>query len=313
MEKEGMEKRMRYDCAIVGGGPAGLNAALVLGRARRNVALFDNNQPRNRVTHASHGFITRDGVTPAEFRRIAYEEVTGYPSVRHFPAEVTSVRKTESGFELIASSGERVEARKVILSGGLTETYPEIEGIRDFYGKSLFVCPFCDGWELRDQPLAVVSNHPAAFHVVKLLNQNWSRDLVLFTNGGDNLTTEQREQLASKGIRVVDTPVLSFEGTDGKLERVRLADGTFIERSGGFVAPAQVPSGRFAEELGYEIGTNGEIVADPMGKTTTAGVYAAGDSAYLQPSQLIHAASSGSKAASAIVGELTEEDWQANA
>ncbi|THF76951.1 NAD(P)/FAD-dependent oxidoreductase [Cohnella fermenti] len=303
---------MRYDCAIIGGGPAGLNAALVLGRARKSTALFDDNKPRNGVTHASHGFITRDGVKPEEFRRIAYEEVTGYPSVRHYPAEVVSVRRTEEGFELTASTGETVKARKVILSGGLKDTYPEIEGFRDFYGKSLFVCPFCDGWEMRDKPLAVVSSHPAAFHVLKLLYQNWSRDLVLCTNGSGHLTAEQREKLEARGIRIVDTPVASFAGSCGLLERITFADGTSIERSGGFVAPVQTPSGRFAEELGYEVGENGEIVTGPMGTTTAAGVFAAGDAAYVMPSQLIYAAASGSKAAMSAIGELTEEDWEAH-
>ncbi|OXM84783.1 NAD(P)/FAD-dependent oxidoreductase [Paenibacillus rigui] len=300
---------MSYDCAIVGGGPAGLNAALVLGRARRSVALFDNNQPRNAVTHASHGFITRDGIQPAEFRRIAYEEVLRYPSVRHWPAEVTDIRRTDHGFTLCTPSGELVQARKLILAAGLKEVFPEIEGLRDFYGKSLFNCPFCDGWELRDQPLAVVSDNPGVFHKTKLL-LNWSRDLVVCTNGHDILTAEQREQLAARSIRIVDTPVTAFSGREGLLERVHFADGTHIERSGGFIDPAQLPKACFDEALGYQTANNGGIVTDAMGRTTAAGVYAAGDSAYVMPSQLIFAAASGSKAAMAVLGDLTEEAWR---
>lgn len=300
---------MSYDCAIVGGGPAGLNAALVLGRARRSVALLDNSQPRNGVTHASHGFITRDGIQPSEFRRIAYEEVLSYPSVRHWQAEVSDIQRTDHGFALRTSSGERVQARKVILAAGLKEVLPEIERIRDFYGKSLFVCPFCDGWELRDQPLAVVSEHPDVFHKVKLL-LNWSRDLIVCTNGRDILTAEQRQQLASRGIRIVDTPVAAFSGRNGLLERVHFTDGTHIERSGGFIDPTQLPNARFDDALGYQTAENGGIVIDALGRTTSAGVYAAGDSAYVMPSQLIYAAASGSKAAMAVMADLTEEDWQ---
>jgi len=301
---------MNYDCAIVGGGPAGLNAALVLGRARLNVALFDNSQPRNGVTHASHGFITRDGIQPAEFRRIAYEEVLRYPSVRHWQAEVTDIRRTEDGFDLRTSSGQLVQARKVMIAAGLKEVFPDIEGLQDFYGKSLFNCPFCDGWELRDQKLVVVSNHPALFHTVKLL-LNWTQDLVVCTNGHDILTAEQQQQLASRGIRVVHTPVAAFSGRGGLLERVHFTDGTQIERNGGFVAPAFVPHVRFDEALGYQTTENGGIVTDEMGRTTAPGVYAAGDSSYVMPSQLIYAAASGSKAAVSIVADLTEENWRA--
>lgn len=300
---------MSYDCAIVGGGPAGLNAALVLGRARRSVALFDNNQPRNGVTHASHGFITRDGVQPAEFRRIAYEEVLRYPSVRHWQAEVADIKRTEHGFSLRTASGEYVQARKVILAAGLKEVFPEIEGLRDFYGKSLFNCPFCDGWELRDQPLVVVSEQPAVFHMLKMLLA-WSRDVVVCTGGRDILTAEQRQQLASRGVRIADTPIAKFSGQNGLLERVHFTDGTHIERSGGFVAPSLIPHVSFGEALGYQTSENGGIVTDAAGRTSAAGVYAAGDSAYVMPSQLIYAAASGSKAATGVVADLTEEDWQ---
>jgi len=300
---------MRYDCAIVGGGPAGLNAALVLGRARRSVALFDNGKPRNAVTHASHGFLTRDGIQPAEFRRIAYEEVLSYPSVRHWPAEVADIERTDDGFVVRASSGEQVQARKIIIAAGLKETLPDIEGVREFYGKGLFNCPFCDGWELRDQPLAIMSNQPGLFHRAKLL-LNWSSNLIVCANGGDQLTEEQRQQLAARGVRIIDTPVESFAGRDGRLERVHFTDGTHIEIRGGLIAPVQLPNEKFARALGCETTSSGGIAANEVGKTTAPGVFAAGDSAYVMPSQLIYAAASGSKAAMSVVAELTEENWQ---
>ena len=149
---------MIYDCAIIGGGPAGLNAALILGRARRSVAIFDNNKPRNAVTHASHGFITRDGVTPDEFRSIAVEEVKKYPSVDHLQTEVISVDITQFGFELQESTGTRLQARKLILATGIKEIYPKIEGFYPLYGKSLFNCPYCDGWSFRINRLLLFPN-----------------------------------------------------------------------------------------------------------------------------------------------------------
>lgn len=299
---------MLYDCAIIGGGPAGLNAALVLGRARRSVALIDNNRPRNAVTHASHGFITRDGVTPAEFRRVAYEEVLRYPSVHHLQTEVVSIMKNESGFEVLDSSGLRVQARKLILATGIKEIFPEIEGFYPLYGKSLFNCPYCDGWELRDQPLVLVSESAAIFHTAKLL-LNWSKDLIVCTNGHASLSDEQKERLQSKGIVVMDQPVASFIGQNGQLEHVRFTDGTQVPRVGGFVTPQFVQSAPLGEHLGCERTESGGIKTDEAGRTSIPGVYAAGDSSYFMPSQLIFAAADGSRTAASVNMDLTEEDF----
>src|SRR5439155_9321758 len=147
---------MLFDCAIIGGGPAGLNAALILGRARRNVILLDNNNPRNAVTQESHGFITRDGTKPKEFREIAHKELGRYPSIIYVKREVTSVIKNDKNnnrpsFELVTSENERYQSRTIIISTGLKDVLPNIENISYYYGKSLFHCPYCDGWELRDK------------------------------------------------------------------------------------------------------------------------------------------------------------------
>ncbi|MFD0618773.1 NAD(P)/FAD-dependent oxidoreductase [Paenibacillus sp. GCM10027629] len=299
---------MMCDCAIVGGGPAGLNAALVLGRARRSVAVIDNNQPRNRVTHASHGFITRDNVTPAEFRRIAYEEILRYPSVRHWQVDVTHIRKTEQGFEIKTQSDEIIQARKVILATGLREVFPDIEGLHDFYGSSLFNCPYCDGWELRDQPLVIVSEEAGIFHTAKIM-YNWSQDLVVCTNGLEILTEEQQDILLSKGLRIMNKPIKAFTGKNRMLEEVHFTDGTWIKRSGGFITPTFVSKAAFGEQLGYETTAYGGIVTDPAGRSSVAGLYAAGDAAYVRPSQVIYAAAAGSKVAMTVNADLTDEDF----
>src|SRR5690606_33431737 len=142
---------MLFDCAIIGGGPAGLNAALVLGRARRHILLFDNNNPRNAVTQESHGFITRDGIKPTEFRKIAHKEISRYPSVKFKKKQITSVVKNDSLFELRTSENEIYQAKSIIIATGLKERIPEVDKFSDYYGKSLFNCPYCDGWELRDK------------------------------------------------------------------------------------------------------------------------------------------------------------------
>jgi len=298
----------KFDCAIIGGGPAGLNAALVLGRARRSVALYDNNRPRNRVTHASHGFLTRDGVTPAEFRRVAYEEVLRYPPVELMPVKVTEARKREGGFTITADNGETIWSRKLLIAAGLKEELPPIPGIQELYGKSLFHCPYCDGWELRDRPLIVVADHPRAFHLAKLLYQ-WSRDLVICTNGQSILTEEQKRILVSRGLVVTELKVAAFHGSEGRLRQVEFSDGSLLDRAGGFVLPRWQPYVTFREQLGYDTNEYGGIRTDEAGRSTVPGLFAAGESATGMPSQLIASAAAGSAAAIGINGDLTEEDF----
>ncbi|MFB9329043.1 NAD(P)/FAD-dependent oxidoreductase [Paenibacillus aurantiacus] len=301
---------MRYDCAIVGGGPAGLNAALVLGRARREVLLLDDAKPRNRVTRASHGFVTRDGVQPAEFRRLAHEELARYPSVSAAREKVTRVTRTEAGFTLDTSAGSSYEARRILLATGLREAFPDIAGFRDFYGSSLFNCPYCDGWELRDKRLVLVSESAGAFHTAKLLH-NWSKDLIVCTNWQTNLSAEQQILLHRKGIIVYTKPIAAFEGKDGQLEGIRFKDGTTIPREGGFVTPQFAQKSTFGEQLGCDLNAYGAIITDAFGRTNVKGVYAAGDSTVVSPSQLVIAAAEGSRAAMGVNADLTEEEFEA--
>ncbi|XOJ01672.1 NAD(P)/FAD-dependent oxidoreductase [Paenibacillus polymyxa] len=298
---------MIYDCAIIGGGPAGLNAALVLGRARRKVALLDNNQPRNAVTHASHGFLTRDGITPSEFRRIAYEEVTSYPSVEHHPLTVMDIQMIPEGF-LIMAGDQVIRARKLLITTGMKETVPDIPGLKELYGKSLFHCPYCDGWELRDRPLIVIAENEGLFHLAKLL-YNWSRDLVICSNGRSILTDEQKQKLIGYNITVSEKKVAAFHGEDGILQEVEFVDGSKIRRTGGFVTPNWQSNFVFSERLGLETNTLGGVIADATGKTGITGIFAAGEAASGAPSQLIVAAAAGSVAAASLNLELTEEEF----
>ncbi|UQZ80876.1 Thioredoxin reductase [Paenibacillus konkukensis] len=299
---------MLLDCVIVGGGPAGLNAALVLGRARRNVLLFDNNKPRNAVTHESHGFLTRDGVKPEQFRRIAHEEIMKYPSVRMKQATVTDIRHHGGGFEITAQSGERAAARKLILATGLREEFPPIAGFTQFYGRSLFNCPYCDGWELRDRPLVVVSEGANLFHSAMLI-YNWSRNLLLCTNGRAVLSFDQKQALERKGLLVIEQPIAAFEGTDGQLEKVRFQDGSAVARAGGFVTPHWIQAAPFGARLGCATSELGGFVTDAFGRTNVKGVYAAGDTSVVAPSQLVIAAAEGSRAAIGVNGDLSFEEY----
>lgn len=297
---------MIYDCAIIGGGPAGLSAALVLGRSRRNVVLFDNDNARNRVVRESHGFLTRDGICPSELRRLAHEELDAYPTIGVVRQKVLSIKPLDgTHYEVKTESGDRYRCTKILLATGLKDEQPNIPGIERFYGTSLFSCPYCDGWEVRDEPLAVIADK----NVYKLAKEvfTWSRDLIVFTNGEGRLELDERARLEAHGIQVVEDTISGLEGTDGRLERVRLEDGTLIDRSYGFVTPLWSHGDHFAKTLGCEMDEIGGIRTDVYGRTSVWNVYAAGDTANIVPAQLIVAAGSGSAAAIGINGDLTNE------
>ncbi len=296
------------DCVIVGGGPAGLNAALVLGRARRNVILFDNNSPRNAVTQESHGFITRDGIKPREFREIAHQDIAKYPSIMIRNEKIIDVKKTGMHFEVVTEKGECIEGKKVILATGLKEIHPAIENIMDFYGKSLFSCPYCDGWELKDLPLMIISESYSAFHMAKTV-YNWSKDLIVCTNGKKILTVEQMNMLQRKGIKVYEQKIKSLIGGNGSLEAVIFEDGEEVKRNGGFVTPKWIQATTFGQSLGCKTQELGGIITDQFGRTNIEGLYAAGDTSVIAPSQVIIAAAEGSRAAMGVNTDLSQDDF----
>ncbi|MGO4181248.1 NAD(P)/FAD-dependent oxidoreductase [Paenibacillus sp. TAF43_2] len=299
---------MKLDCAIIGGGPAGLNAALVLGRSRRVVIVFDHNKPRNAVTHESHGFITRDGIEPRELRRLAHADIAQYPSVTIKPDKVTEVQQSEMGFHLMTSNGVIYHARTLILAAGLKESLPAIPGIRDFYGRSLFSCPYCDGWELRDQPLVVISEGSNIFNLAKTVF-NWSRNVVVCTNGMNSLSSQQIGQLGQRGIQVTQQKIKALHGENGRLHRIVFANNTEIERTGGFVTPSWGQAAHFGEALGCAMTQAGGFVTDDYGRTSIRGIYAAGDSSIIVPAQLVVAAGEGSKAAIGVNTDLSHQDF----
>lgn len=300
-----MEQLM--DVGIIGGGPAGLSAALVLGRARKTVVLIDEGRARNRVTHATHGYLTRDGIKPADFRKVAREEISAYPSVRFVDEAATAVSGSDGRFMITTSQGTVYYVKKLLFAVGKRDLPVEINGLREVYGKSAFVCPYCDGWELSDQPLAIIAKGQGAHHLAKMLT-GWTNQTVICSNGPDELSEEQREELNRHNVAVYSSPIQQIESNDGIVNQIRLEDGSVIICTGIFFAPKLAAGSDLPARLGCNMTDSGTVVIDNFGKTNVAGVYSAGDAA-TEMYQAIAAASMGSLAAAVLNGELITEAW----
>jgi thioredoxin reductase len=293
-----------YDVLIIGGGAAGLSAALVLARARRSIVVIDGGAPRNAPAAHMHGFLSRDGVDPATFLAAGRSEVQRYGGeVRN--AKALDVVQTASGFCARLSNGETATGRRVLLATGLRDVLPDIPGIRERWGKDLLHCPYCHGWEVRDQPLGVLgADHDAVQHA--LLLRQWSSDVILFT-GSDRVGQGGHDALIARGVRIVSGAVASLAVENDRLVGVSLADGVVVPRDALFVRPRFAPNDRLAVELGCASDGTGWLIQDGAGRTSVDGVWVAGNAGDPR-AQVITAAGEGSAAAISINGDLVAED-----
>ncbi len=291
-----------YDVVIVGGGAAGLSAALVLGRARRKVVVIDSGAPRNAPAAHMHGYLSRDGMATSEFLAGSRDEVAGY-GVELIDDEVLSI---EIGFVVQLAGGRTLGARRVLIATGVGDELPDVAGVRERWGKDLLHCPYCHGWEVRDQPLGLLGALPGSAEHALLIRQ-WSADVVFFVNTYD-VTPTERLQLEARGIRIVDGDVAQLVVENDQLTGVEMSDGRFISRTVVFFRTGSRPhDDGLLSGLGCALSDGGFPLVDATGRASVAGVWTAGNVSDPR-AQVITAAGTGSAAAIAINADLVQED-----
>ncbi|MFE2883256.1 NAD(P)/FAD-dependent oxidoreductase [Streptomyces sp. NPDC059272] len=301
-----------YDVVVIGGGAAGLSAALVLGRSRRRTLVVDAGEPRNTPAAHMQGYLTRDGMSPAEFLALGREEIARYgvDLVRDRAVDVTM----GDDFAVALAGGETVHARRIVVATGLKDELPDVPGVAERFGRDVIHCPYCHGWEVRDQAFGVLATTPMSVHQALIVSQ-WSKDVTLFlhTVAESELTDDDLRRLAAAGVAVVPGEVAEMVVEGDRLTGVRLADGTAHPREAVFVAPRAIPRTGLLEKLGAELQETpfgAYPVVDPTGLTTVPGVWAVGNAMGFAE-QVVNAASAGYRAGATINGDLLMADLDA--
>lgn len=296
---------MKYDTLIVGGGPAGLSAALVLGRCVRRVLVVDNGRYRNERSTALHCYLGHDGILPLDLREQSRQQLKRYDTINLVAATVVKVSSCSLGFTAVLDDGQEVAARTVLFATGVVDELPQIPGVQELFGRSVHVCPYCDGWEHRDAPIAVFGRGSKGAGLALLLRQ-WTHDVVLCSHGPAGLAANEQQLLYRRGITVRETAIASLHGGDGCLRAIRFEDGEELPRQALFFTTGQHPRSRFLENLGCTYEEKG-VACDEDGATSVPGVYVAGDVSR-DVQLVIIAAAEGARAALAINKALLRAD-----
>jgi thioredoxin reductase len=307
-----------FDVIIAGAGPAGLNAALVLGRQRRAVLLCDDGQARNAATAAMHGFISRDGFDPSELRRLAREELRRYESVEYRAQGVRAVSRGQRGFAATLEGGQQEQARLLLLATGVVDDPTVIDGLRSMWGRSVFHCRHCDAWEARERSIAILAlphNKPDRLTTLALALARMSRDVVVCANG-IAFDAEIRQLLQTRGIGFRQEPIARVEGADGRLKQVVFSEGEPLSREVAFIRPPSRQHSDLASQLGCKLLEDDSVEVNDFGQTSVPGVLAAGDMARrpampFAEAQVILAAGAGVVAGIAIDEGLLRHERQA--
>jgi len=295
-----------WEVVIVGGGPAGLSAGLILGRCRRRTLICDSGEYRNEATRAVHGFLTRDGTPPGEMLRLARRDLERYPSVVLRGTEIVEAAHAADGFRLRARSGETYACRKLLLATGIVDVLPDLPGIDTLYGHTVFHCPYCDGWEWRDRAIAVYARGERALHLVSAL-WTWSRDLVLCSDGPLELEKAERATVEGLVRALREDPVRELAGTDGRLSHIVLRSGEILPCEALFFALGQRQRSSLAASLGCPITTDHHVPTGDKESTPIPGLFVAGDASRSVQLAIV-AAAEGAEAAFAINKELQQQE-----
>jgi thioredoxin reductase len=296
-----------HDVIVIGGGAAGLSAALMLGRARRRTLVLDAGEPRNAPSPASHGVFTRDGAAPAELLREARAQLAPYTTVTLRDTAAAAARRLDGGFEVDLAGGGQARARRLLLAVGVRDELPAIDGLAALWGTRVLHCPYCHGWEVRDQPLAVHLPDRSSVPLLTLL-LGWTHDLLVSADSPACLSDEERQLLAARGIAVVETPLSRVAAWKDGL-RLEFADGRIESRRALFLRPPHVIRGSLPRSLGCELTEAGYLRVGQDHQTSVPGVYAAGDAAG-PLHQVLTAAALGQQAAMALNRDLAEVDFR---
>jgi len=265
-----------FDVIIVGGSYSGMAAATALGRARRQVLVIDSGKPCNIQTPYSHNFLTRDGVAPTEIAAIAKQQVLQYPTITFLGGVAIKGTKTTNGFEIIIASGETLAASKLVFATGIRDMLPTVPGMAECWGISVLHCPFCHGYEVRDEKTGIFGNDETAFELASLIT-NWTDDLTIFTNGPSNLSAEQNIKLSSHSIKVIEKEIDLLENQAGYLDRVAFKDGTKTWLKAAYVRSPFRQVCPLPESMGCTLNDDGYIKTDAFQETSVPGIFACGD------------------------------------
>jgi thioredoxin reductase len=299
------------DVIIVGGGPAGMNAGVVLGRCRRKVLLFDTGKYRNRWSHGMHNYLTRDDILPSDFLDICRREMDKY-EVQRLEKKIIKARRNDDGIFVVTDDEKNTyHSKKLLIATGLSDNIPDVPGLLDLYGRSVFHCPYCDGWEVREGKLGVYARNKEGWELALNL-QCWSDDVTLFTDGKNNVKPVHREKLEANGVKIVQLPIARLVGNDGKLEKVVFSNGEEQPLDALFFVNGFTQQCDLAETFDCEVSRKGVVVTNRLQQTNTPGLYVAGD-ADKDMHFVVVAAAEGAKAAVTINKELQKEIYEKKA
>lgn len=302
-----MENKNKFDVIIIGGSYSGLASAMALGRALRKVLIIDSGKPCNEQTPHSHNFITQDGKTPKEISDVAKEQVMKYKTVQFHNELAINGIKTKNGFEIATQTGEAFAAKKLLFATGIKDIMPNLEGFSECWGISIIHCPYCHGYEVRNEKTAIFGNGDYGFEFSKLIN-NWTKELTLYTNGKSTLTKEQTQKLKDNNIEIVESEIEKFEHNNGQIQNIIFKDGSKTAIKAIYARPAFEQHCTIPTELDCELNEHGYIQVDAFQKTTISGIYACGDNTTFMRS-VANAVAMGTLAGAMINREIIEDEF----